>query len=897
MKKFIAFMLTFMLALVFIGCGETDVKPTKITVTATESTVVVNQTLTLKANVEPADASDKSVTWTSSDDAIAVVNASGVVKGNAVGTVTITATSKADETIKGTIEIKVEAAEEVLPTAMSVWGNSNTVVIGYDAEFFITFTPSNTTAKDVTWESSDETIATVDENGVVKGVKAGTCKIIAKSTAASGVIGEREITVKDAIDITDLEIAFDEENMVIGHEFKITATTTPAGGAQQLEWSTSDETVATVDANGKVTPVAPGTVTITVKVMNKNIERELTISVINPPALVDFVISGVRSITTNEFLTLGVTTTPKYAETNIEWSVDKTNIATIDAATGKLTPVTTGEVTVTAKDTKANITKTCVVTINEPFDANAKPTSVTIYGDSEMYAGYSMQLTAQVFPAGVSQKVIWESSNEAIATVDENGRVTALATGTVRIKAKSAIAPEISSTNFKIEITQEPEPPAIPNLGGYKIVIMNADSALAEIDPFLEGYSSADKAYKQRAWTEVENEFNCEISVEAYPDSAPWGSQRVKWITDNASAGTSLLDFGVISAAWLYQFVQANAAVDTSDFFKLYGKKQIEAAQKDAGTYKNKMYIVSTGLSQTTTYPYKGLFYNYGMLKSLGLESPAKLFNEGKWSYDEFVQYCIEAQAALPEGKYVMSGGPSIVWAGMVNAAGIKIADKATVELNLTHEYSLEAVAALTKVVEAGAWAIDEIGYDQDCQPFQRGDALFQPGDYWFVRAANRFPAELWGEGTAYGYVPFPYPSTVGKENTMVNTVGSSVMMMVAGRTYPAGVDAGGIYYALQTVFLNTIKYQEEDPSFDPYSLKVQATKSRIDDPESIDATIYFTAALTLYDPLFEGSFQYDYSGDTTKAVINSVKGADPREEFDAIYSAVDLAFKNIYNQ
>lgn len=223
MKKFLSFIFIFFLALVFIGCGETDVKPTKITVTATESTVVVNQTLTLKANVEPADASDKSVTWTSSDDAIAVVNASGVVKGNAVGTVTITATSKADETIKGTIEIKVEAAEEVLPTAMSVWGNSNTVVIGYDAEFFITFTPSNTTAKDVTWESSDETIATVDENGVVKGVKAGTCKIIAKSTAASGVIGEREITVKDAIDITDLEIAFDEENMVIGHEFKITA--------------------------------------------------------------------------------------------------------------------------------------------------------------------------------------------------------------------------------------------------------------------------------------------------------------------------------------------------------------------------------------------------------------------------------------------------------------------------------------------------------------------------------------------------------------------------------------------------------------------------------------------------------------------------------------------------
>ena len=53
----------------------------------------------------------------------------------------------------------------------------------------------------------------------------------------------------------------------------------------------------------------------------------------------------------------------------------------------------------------------------------------------------------------------------------------------------------------------------------------------------------------------------------------------------------------------------------------------------------NKLYIVSTGLSQTITYPYNGMFYNYGMLKEYGLESPAKLFNEGKWSYEEFVEF------------------------------------------------------------------------------------------------------------------------------------------------------------------------------------------------------------------------------------------------------------------
>ena len=373
MKKILSFVFVLFLALVFIGCGEEgSVNPTKITVTASKTTLTIDETVTLKANVEPADATDKSVTWQSSDDSIAAVNNAGVVKGNAVGTVTITATSKVDETVKGTIEIKVEAAEDILPTALSVWGNSSTVIIGYDAEFYITYTPSNTTLKAVTWESSDTSIATVDENGVVKGLKAGTCKIIATSVAASGVSGEREITVKEAIDITDLEIAFEDEYLVLGQEegtFKITATTTPSGGNQQLEWSSSDETIATVNASGKIVPVAVGEVTITVKVINKNIERQLTLTVINPPALTDFEIINARAITTNEFCTLGVSTTPKYAETNIEWSIDNTSIATIDEE-GKITPVTTGEVTVTAKDTKANITKTVTVTIKEAFDAN-----------------------------------------------------------------------------------------------------------------------------------------------------------------------------------------------------------------------------------------------------------------------------------------------------------------------------------------------------------------------------------------------------------------------------------------------------------------------------------------------------------------------------------------------
>ena len=897
MKKILSFIFLVILTLVVLGCGgNEDVKPTGITVSAASNVLLVGETLTLKVTVEPSDATDKAVTYESSNTSIASVSAAGVVKGNAAGEVVITVTSKADSSVKGSITLEVQAAEEILPTAISVWGDSNEVIIGYTTALYVTFTPSNVTARFVSWVSSDESIATVNSDGEVTGIKTGKVTITATSLSDASVTNSIELTVKEAIDITDLEIKF-EGDMVIGYEFAIEATTTPSGGNKQLEWSSSDETIATINSNGKVTALATGEVTFTAKVMNKNIERQITVNIINPPALEDFTITNARNIATNETCTLGVSTTPKYAENKIKWSVDDTSIATIDEETGKLTPVQVGTVTITAVDENTNITKTCTITISAAFDPNAKPTSITVTGETECFVGYKIQLTAQVFPAGVSQKVTWTVNDQSIATIDEDGNLTALKPGNVRVKATSVADPSISSSNFRVTIEEEPPKPEKPNLGGYEIIIMNASSALADIDPFLDGYIGSDKQFKQQAWTEVENDFNCKIKVEAYPETAPWGPLRVSWINDNAMTNNSKLDFGVVSAAWLYQFVQSNSVVDTTTFFKKYGMKQIESAQRDAGSYQGKMYIVSTGLSQTKTYPYKGLFYNYTMLKAYNIESPAKLFNEGKWSYEDFVEYCKKAQAILPEGKYVMSGGPSIVWSGMVNAGGVKIADKATVTLNLTHTYSLEAIESLRQVVEAGAWAIDEIGYDEKNEPFQRGDALFQPGDYWFVKASNRFPANLWGDDTQYGYVPFPYPETVGKENTMVNDLGGSIMIMVAGRNYPAGVSAEGIYYALQTMYLNTITYQQADPDFDARALKYNATKAKIDDPESIEATIYFTASMTLYDPLFEESFQYEWGGETTTAVINAVKGADAREELDAIFNTVDVKFKNIYAQ
>lgn len=799
------------------------------------------------------------------------------------------------------------SSEETKPVSISISSTTTSVAVGNSIDLKASVSPKEA-SQAVKWESSDEAIATVSSKGKVTGKAVGSAVITAVSEKESSVKASITITVKEAggdgddtpkVEVTAITLELTEE-VFVDFDFKVTATTEPANENGQLVWTSSDNEIATVSSKGVIHGVKAGTCTITAKA--GEVEQSLEIVVKDRPDLESFLITNLHDIDTNGVDQLSVETTPQYAKVDIVWSIDDPTVATIDE-TGLLKPLKSGEVTVTARDKETGLTQTGSVKISKAFNPDeVEPTSVIVTGESSCFVGYTIRLQAEVMPAGISQDVTWSVSPEGYATIDENGVLTALQEGTVRVKATSvAGTKKVSSSAFRVLIEKEIPPEPIPNLGGYKIVIMNAGSALADIDPFLEKYSGIDKSYKQKAWREIEESFNCTISVEAYPTEAPWGPLRVTWIKDNAMNNMSECDFGIVAAAWLPEFVQAGSAVDVTEYFNSFGKKQIEPALREAGMIKNKLYVVSPGLPETKTYPYKGLFYNVKLLKKYNLESPAKLFNEDKWSYDDFVEYCKKAQSVMgvvEKGKeYVVAGAPSILWAGMVNAAGVKLSDKVTIALNFTHTYSLEAARALHEIYEAGAWDPDNTDtVEEKVSSFQEGRALFQGGEYWFVRSSNRFPADMWGSDTEFGYVPFPYPASVGKANTRVNDTGDSLILAIAGRNYPAGVDSGGVYRAVQEMYLLTDKYLKEDPTYSPIELKYNSLISRIDDPESIEATLWFTAARTIYDPLYIESFQYEWGGESATAVRNIVvNGKDAAQEFESIEDAVLTKFKQKY--
>ena len=112
MKKLLSLVLVVALAFLFVGCGSSDAKPTKIEVSAAgnKTTLTVGEQVALSATVTPENATDKAVEWSSEDNAIATVSANGTVTAVAKGEVDIVATAKADSSVKGTITIKVEEA-------------------------------------------------------------------------------------------------------------------------------------------------------------------------------------------------------------------------------------------------------------------------------------------------------------------------------------------------------------------------------------------------------------------------------------------------------------------------------------------------------------------------------------------------------------------------------------------------------------------------------------------------------------------------------------------------------------------------------------------------------------------------------------------------------------------
>ncbi|MGN1104526.1 MAG: Ig-like domain-containing protein, partial [Candidatus Coproplasma sp.] len=160
----------------------TNVAPTSIAISNAPTVMAVNDTATLTATVSPSNTTVKTLTWSTSDESVATVDANGKVTALKAGNVTITATSTEDASVKATCTIEVKA-EIVKVTSISLNYSTATLKAGDTLQLTVTVTPDNAEDKTVTWSTSDSAIATVSTSGLVTVVGEGKVTITATSNS------------------------------------------------------------------------------------------------------------------------------------------------------------------------------------------------------------------------------------------------------------------------------------------------------------------------------------------------------------------------------------------------------------------------------------------------------------------------------------------------------------------------------------------------------------------------------------------------------------------------------------------------------------------------------------------------------------------------------------------
>lgn len=301
MKKNIvlAVIATAAMALSLVGCG---VKVTNISV-PDAATLEKGESITLPVNFgtedapaeTPVIATGESATaetaaqdekiakaaekltlaWTSSDESVATVDETGTVTAVAAGEAEITAAVKDTEMQDVcVITVKVSAKELKVPDTLDVKLNDTD-----EAAIEAKCEPEDASNISFDFASSDEEVATVDKDGKVKVLKAGECDITTTLLQDGEKVTEKTTHVKAFYEVESITLDSNEGKLTVGNSHTIKATIAPEEVAAEttIEWSSSNEKVATVDSNGKVTAISSGNATITATAGEESANYEVTV--------------------------------------------------------------------------------------------------------------------------------------------------------------------------------------------------------------------------------------------------------------------------------------------------------------------------------------------------------------------------------------------------------------------------------------------------------------------------------------------------------------------------------------------------------------------------------------------------------------------------------------------
>lgn len=233
----------------FSSCGDDDDAGTLeqdlvINLSKEHEVVEIGKTIQLVAGFSPSDAPNKAHTWTSEDPQIATVDETGKVMGVSVGTTKITVTALAN---KATATCEIEVVDKIIPvTSVTLNSKEETISVGSAIQLTATVSPTTATNKNIVWTSSNNVVATVDGNGLVKGLSVGSANITAAAGGKSAVCA---VTVTEkSVDFSNIEFTVQADGSLL-----VSGTVKPVGvNVSEIGACFSTETTPTIEHNKHV---------------------------------------------------------------------------------------------------------------------------------------------------------------------------------------------------------------------------------------------------------------------------------------------------------------------------------------------------------------------------------------------------------------------------------------------------------------------------------------------------------------------------------------------------------------------------------------------------------------------------------------------------------------------
>lgn len=399
------------------------------------------------------------IQWSSSNSNIITVN-NGVItavanEGSAIITATIDGYSS---TCKVTITSNYIPVNDI-----KINKSTLNILIGTTDTLITTISPNNATNKDVIWHSSDQNVATVNSSGVITAKKIGTTIITA--TSSNGTKTTCRVTVVDTISLKDINFSTTSLTIKEKSSENLSINFNPSNATnKKVTWRSSNPQIVTVDSNGKITGVKPGTATITsvsndggyvatCKIIVEEISKKVTKITLNKEKL---------NIIAGESEQLTTIIEPDYAENKtVIWISSNENIAKVE--NGLVTGLSAGTTDIKAVSEDGDIEAVCKVTITTP------PLKAISFIEEEqtVFLGETTNLNYITEPTySVISNAIWTSSNENIATVTD-GIITPISVGETVITISNE--DKTISASTKIIVTEKPKEKINITIEGYEL--------------------------------------------------------------------------------------------------------------------------------------------------------------------------------------------------------------------------------------------------------------------------------------------------------------------------------------------------------------------------------------------------------------------------------------------